>query len=88
MIVLHKMNQSSQAFHSGTVLKPRLPAGLSTCSLHGDRGRVVTFVTITARLFHGIIILIVLSMSVRSVRKTFVIVNVDPCYSPQESGQN
>jgi hypothetical protein len=44
---------------------------------------------ITARLFHCIIVLIVLSsMYVRSVRKTFVIVNVDLCYSPQEAGEN
>jgi hypothetical protein len=43
---------------------------------------------ITERLFHGIIVLTVLSISVRSVRKTLVIVNVDQCYSPQEAGQN
>jgi hypothetical protein len=34
--------------------------------------------------FHGISLLVVLSISVRSVRKTFVIVNFDRCYSPQE----
>jgi hypothetical protein len=44
--------------------------------------------SITARLFHGIIVLIVLSMYVSSVRKIFVTVNADRCYSPQEAGQN
>jgi hypothetical protein len=44
--------------------------------------------TVTARFFHGIIVLIVLSISVRSVRKTLAIVNVDQSYSPQEAGQN
>jgi hypothetical protein len=47
---------------------------------------VVEWVPLVTELFlHGISSLVVLSISVRSVRKTFVIVNVAWCYSPQEA---